>query len=252
MPSRGPTLTVVGQGRTVARFKDYELEYDASRYSVVAGEAVFEEAVKEANRASPYLAMSLEIAPEVIAKTLLALADANTGPMTEAIPASVSDLDTSIEEGVVRLLRAARDPLERRIVAPLVVEELVFRLLRSGAAATVRGAVGRDRDGDKIQAAMRFIRTNVARPLSVEDVARHVAMSASHFAHRFRAVARVTPMRYLKQLRLQEARTLLLSGTRVSEAAMRVGYESASHFTRDFKSHFGSTPGDYAQSFRQP
>ncbi|WP_437839863.1 AraC family transcriptional regulator N-terminal domain-containing protein [Sorangium sp. So ce1153] len=248
----GPTLTVVGQGRTTARFDDVELEYDASRYAVVAREAAFEEAVTEADSSSPYLAMSLEIPPDAIARMLLALADVSAEPAAEAASALVSDLDTPIEDAVVRLLRAIRDPVERRIVAPLALEELVFRLLRSEAAAMVRGAVRRDRDADKIQAAMRFLRANVERPLSVEEVARHVAMSPSHFAHRFRAVARVSPMRYLKQLRLDHARALLLSGLRGSEAAQRAGYESASHFTRDFKRHFGAAPGDYAARFRKP
>ncbi|WP_437612102.1 AraC family transcriptional regulator [Sorangium sp. So ce834] len=248
----GPALTVVGQGRTTARFDEIELEYDASRYAVVARDAAFEEAITEVDSASPYLAMSLEIPPDAIARVLLALADASAEPAAEAAPAVVSDLDAPIEDAVVRLLRAIRDPVERRIVAPLAFEELVFRLLRSEAAAMVRGAVGRDRDADKIQAAMGFLRANVERPLSVEEVARHVAMSPSHFAHRFRAVARVSPMRYLKQLRLQHARALLLSGLRASEAAQRAGYESASHFTRDFKRRFGAAPGDYAERFRKP
>ncbi|WP_104983479.1 AraC family transcriptional regulator [Sorangium cellulosum] len=247
----GPTLTVVGQGRTTARFSEHEIEYDASRYAVVAREVVFEEAVMEADSTSPYLAMSLEIPPDAIARMLLALADASAEPAADAAMALVSDLDTPIEDAVVRLLRAVRDPVERRIVAPLALEELVFRLLRSEAAAMVRSAVRRDRDADKIQAAMRFLRANVERPLSVEEVARHVAMSPSHFAHRFRAVARVSPMRYLKELRLQHARTLLLSGLRASEVAQRAGYESASHFTRDFKRCFGASPGDYAERLRK-
>ncbi|WP_437284675.1 AraC family transcriptional regulator N-terminal domain-containing protein [Sorangium sp. So ce406] len=247
----GPTLTVVGQGRTTARSDEVELEVDASRYAIMAREAVFEEAVTEADSTSPYLAMSLEIPPDAIARVLLALADVSAEPVAEAALAFVSDLDTPIEDAIVRLLRAIRDPVERRIVAPLALEELVFRLLRSEAAAMVRSAVGRDRDADKVHAAMRFLRANVERPLSVEDVARHVAMSPSHFAHRFRAVARVSPMRYLKQLRLQHARALLLSGLRASEAAQRAGYESASHFSRDFKRCFGAAPGDYAERFRK-
>ncbi|WP_437954744.1 AraC family transcriptional regulator [Sorangium sp. So ce119] len=247
----GPTLTVVGQGRTTARFDAVELEVDASRYAIIAREVVFEEAVMEADSTSPYLAMSLEIPPDAIARVLLALADVSAEPVAEAALAFVSDLDAPIEDAIVRLLRAIRDPVERRIVAPLALEELVFRLLRSEAAAMVRSAVGRDRDADKVHAAMRFLRANVERPLSVEDVARHVAMSPSHFAHRFRAVARVSPMRYLKQLRLQHARALLLSGLRASEAAQRAGYESASHFSRDFKRCFGAAPGDYAERFRK-
>ncbi|WP_437726107.1 AraC family transcriptional regulator N-terminal domain-containing protein [Sorangium sp. So ce861] len=248
----GPALTVVGQGRTTARFDEVELEVDASRYAVVARDAAFEEAITEVDSASPYLAMSLEIPPDAIARMLLALSDADAEPAAEAAPAVVSDLDAPIEDAVVRLLRAIRDPVERRIVAPLAFEELVFRLLRSEAAAMVRGAVRRDRDADRIQAAMRFLRANVERPLSVEEVARHVAMSPSHFAHRFRAVARVSPMRYLKQQRLQHARALLLSGLRASEAAQRAGYESASHFTRDFKRRFGAAPGEYAERSRKP
>jgi AraC-like DNA-binding protein len=93
---------------------------------------------------------------------------------------------------------------------------------------------------------MEYMRANAARSLSVEGIARQVAMSPSHFAHRFRAVARTSPMRYLKQVRLDEARALLLSGNlRVSEAANRVGYESPSHFTRDFKVTYGVAPAEY-------
>jgi AraC-like DNA-binding protein len=98
---------------------------------------------------------------------------------------------------------------------------------------------------------MRYLRDHAARTVSVDEVARHVAMSPSHFAHRFRAVARTSPMRYLKQVRLQNARALLVAdGLRVNEAAARVGYESASHFTRDFKSYFGAAPAEYQRRFR--
>jgi len=93
--------------------------------------------------------------------------------------------------------------------------------------------------------------SRLSEPLSVEQVARHVAMSPSHFAHRFRAIARVSPMRYLRELRLHEARALLLGGgLRASQAALRVGYDSASHFTRDFKGSFGLAPTEYVRRVR--
>jgi len=77
-------------------------------------------------------------------------------------------------------------------------------------------------------------------------------MSPSHFAHRFRAVVRMSPMRYVRQLRLQHARRWLVAdGLRVNEAATRAGYESTSHFTRDFKSEYGAAPGEYTKRFRQ-
>ena len=193
---------------------------------------------------------SVEVPCDVIAKTLLVLADADVVTASDHATAFVSRIDPALEDNVLRYLRASGDPIERRVLAPLAMEELVFRLLRTGAAAVLRSVVTRGRDVAPIQQAMLFMRERAMHPLTVDDVARHVGMSASHFAHRFRAVARTSPMRYLKQLRMQDARALLLAGgLRVSEVALRVGYESASHFTRDFKSCFGATPAEYMRRF---
>lgn len=246
-----PYVSVVAQGRKVARFGALELAYAPCTYLVVMGEGMMEGEVVEASPEAPYLSISVELPCELIAKTLLALADENAVPAAEPAPAFIAPADPAIKQMIVRYVRACEDPLERRIVAPLALEELVFRLLLTNAAAVLRGAVGRDRDADAIREAMKFIRERTARPLSVEDVARHVGMSPSHFAHRFRAVAQTSPMRYLKQLRLQEARALMLAdGLRVAEVAVRVGYESASHFSRDFKSYFGAAPAEYVRQLR--
>jgi len=89
------------------------------------------------------------------------------------------------------------------------------------------------------------------RPFSVDSIARQVAMSTSHFAHRFRVVARMSPMRFVKEVRLDAARALLLcKGARASEVALRVGYESPAHFARDFKRRFGASPARYARRLR--
>ncbi len=247
----GPTLKVVAQGRKLAHFGDLELHYEPRRYLVVTGEALFDAQVLETTPERPYLAVCLDLPPELIAKTLLTLADTDPTMSSEAPPAFVAPLDAALQSGVVRLLRAIGDPLERRVVAPLIIEELVFRLLRSDAATLLRRSVVRDADAIRIEEAMRFMRAHVSEPLSVAALALRVAMSPSHFAHRFRALARVSPMRYIKQLRLSRARELLLAdGLRVNEVAARVGYESTSHFTRDFRARFGAAPAAYARHFR--
>jgi AraC-like DNA-binding protein len=250
----GPRLVVAAQGRKVARFPQGELVYDANHYLVVTGGTQLEGNVVEASVEKPYLALCLELAPEVVARTLLKLADAaapSAPAAAQGVPAFVSPLDEPVAGGLVRLLHALEDPLESRVLAPLVLDELVFRLLRSDAAAFVRGAV---RKGDAgIQEAMHYMRENATRALTVEQVARHVGMSGSHFAHRFSAVARVSPMRFLKQLRLEAARELMLGqSVRAGDAAIQVGYESPSHFTRDFKQAFGSAPAQYVRRFRPP
>ncbi|HXK16341.1 MAG TPA: AraC family transcriptional regulator [Polyangiaceae bacterium] len=249
----GPRLIVAAQGRKIAAFPEGDLVYDANHYLVVTGGTQLEGRVVEASPEKPYLALCVSLAPEVVARTLLALADAAAAPTSPipppVVPAFVSPLDGPVAGGVVRLLHALEDPLERRVLAPLILNELVFRLLRSEAAAFVRSAV---REGDAgIQEAMRYMRENATRSLTVEQVARHVGMSASHFAHRFSAVARITPMRFLKQLRLEAARELMLGQSlRAGDAAVQVGYESPAHFTRDFKQAFGVAPAAYVRRFR--
>jgi len=240
--SHGPMLTVVAQGRKLVDVGGRTLEYSAGRYLLITGEISFAGQLLEASPERPYLAVCLNIPGDAVAKTLLALADDGEErpaftPQTDVPPAFVATLDARIRDAVVRLVRAVDDPLERRIVAPMIVDELVFRLLRSDGASIAKG--------------IRFIRDNAHRALSVAEVARHVAMSPSHFAHRFRAVARVSPMRYLKQVRMAEARQLMLAGgLRAGEAAARIGYESASHFARDFKAIFGASPATYVQRWR--
>jgi AraC-like DNA-binding protein len=244
-----PSLSLVVQGWKVSSYGGKRLVYDDTSYFVVTGEGEF---VGETNGDPTFLALCFAIPPEIIGETLLALADAEACTATEPEPAFVAPLDVDMAHSVLRLLRAERDPIERKILVPLIVREIVLRLLRSDAAAALRGAVGRDEESTKIGTALRFIRDNVGRPLAVEDIARHVAMSPSHFAHRFRAIVRVSPMRYVRQLRLQHARRWMIAdGLRVNEAATRAGYESTSHFTRDFKSAFGAAPGEYARRFRE-
>jgi AraC-like DNA-binding protein len=164
--------------------------------------------------------------------------------------AFVAPLDGPVCDAIYRLLVALDDPAERRVLAPLAIREILFRLLCSDAAAVLRQAAAPNGDRARVEAAMRFIEENAARPLSVAALARHVAMSASHFAHRFRDVASVTPMRFVRHVRLERARQLLLAdGLTAQQAADRVGYASAAHFTRDFKRQFGLAPRAYVREF---
>ena len=252
----GTRLIVIAQGRKVAQLRDKELVYDQSRYLIMTGETEIQGTVLEASTERPYLALCLELPAELVAKNLLAFADQEkSAPLPdEPTPidtslAFVSALDQPVTNAIVRLLGALEDPLERKVIAPLAMEELVFRLLRTSAAAVVRRTV---RPGDDaIREAMRYMRENARGTLSVEQVARHVGMSPSHFAHRFSAVARTSPMRFLKQLRLEAARDLMVTQQlRAGEAALRVGYESTSHFNRDFKAAYGAAPASYARQLR--
>jgi AraC-like DNA-binding protein len=244
-------LCVIVQGKKVSRVGGRELAYDADSYLVVTGELEYESMVVEASPERPYLTMLVQLPAEHVVETLLVLGDPSPDAAAPGGDAFVSRLDPAMIEILCRLLRTADDADERRVVAPLVMRELVFRLLRSGWAAELRRQAAQGGDHRRIARAMEFMRANLGRRLTVAAIARQVAMSPSHFAHRFRDVARTSPMTYLKHLRLHEARVLLVhEGLRPGEVAARVGYASATHFHRDFKGRFDLPPAAYASQFR--
>lgn len=245
-------LAVVAQGAKVCRIDDRTFRYDADTYLLFTGEAAFTSAIVEARPTKPYLSVSLALSAEDVVRTLLSLGQhADGAAKLDDAPAFAAPVEAPMVDALCRLIRTLGDADERRVVAPLILSELVFRLLRSEAATTVRAAAGRFSDQARIDQAMAFMRANLTRRLSVATVARHVAMSPSHFAHRFREVARTSPMHYLKQARLQAARLSLLNGGgSPAEVAARVGYQSAAHFSRDFKQLFTLPPATYARQFR--
>jgi AraC-like DNA-binding protein len=239
----GVTLGVVLQGAKRLRFGAHELAVDPTRLLVVTRDCEHASAVVDATPQRPYLGLSLCFGPERVARALLALAEAGGPTARESVPAFLLDCNRGIADALERLLQALADPLDRKLLAPLITDEILYRLLRTDAAAAVRAGVGPAADAHRILDAMQFMRQNHAAKLSVEQIARRTAMSPSHFAHRFRAIARVSPMRYLRDVRLDAARARLLgNGVRVSEVAVEVGFESPAHFTREFKRRFGVSP----------
>lgn len=238
----GTTVGAVLQGAKQLRIGNRALTVPAGRMIVVTRPCAYASSIVEASRQRPYLSMSLSFPPERVARALITLAEAGGPPSHDVSPAFLLDCDLGIAMALERLLRLVADPVEAKLLGPLIVDEILLRLLRTDAAATLRASVGSPADAQRILQAMQYIRENYAEKLRVDEVARRVAMSPSHFAHRFQAVARISPMRFLRQVRLDRARERLVSGARVSEVAMEVGFESPAHFTREFKRTFGFTP----------
>ncbi len=248
--SFGVTLTVVAQGAKVARFRDGELRYDTEHALLVTGPAEYEAAVVEATAERPYLALAFEIPASLVRQCVLALGENRTPPRPAEPDRRFHLVDAELLPLVGRVVSQINDELAD-LVLPPVLEELVLRLLRSPAGGWVVAAYQVGDDHERIQQAMRFIHDHLGVPLTVEAVADAVGMSASHFAHRFRSVAQVSPMAYHKRLRLLDARRRLLQpGIRIGEVASAVGYQSASHFMRDFRSLFGASPREFQRRIR--
>jgi AraC-like DNA-binding protein len=240
----GVTMGVALEGEKRLLLGGRELVLTGSRLVVITREREQVSAVLKAAPDRPYLGLCLCFRPELVARALVALADAGGGPPSEEkLPAFTLPVDAGIAGALERLLVSLADPIETKLLAPLAVEEILYRLLRSDAAATVRNGVGHAGDAERILEVMQFMQTHHAEKLSVERLAKRAAMSPSHFAHRFSAFARSSPMRFLREVRLERARLLLVEdGARVSEVALEVGFESPAHFTREYKRRFGVAP----------
>ncbi len=245
------TLAVILQGRKQVAFTDLTLSYEPGSFLFVTGERRYSSRIEDASEGRPYLSMAIELPPEEIAEVLFALSDAgldfedNDGDAQ----AVIGRLNPPIVDALTRLVVSLQDSVSRDILAPLAKKELLVHLLRGPVGATLRKAAAFD-DG-RIRRAVAFLDAHATERVTVERVAKHVSMSPSHFAHRFRDVVRMSPMQYVKHVRLQQARLLMLGeGLGAAEAGATVGYASPSHFARDFKGYFGAPPATYVQRFR--
>lgn len=244
-----PGIVVVLQGGKTVKLADQALSYDEMNYLVLGGETVCHGTVVRASSARPYLAIHLDLPPDALVKTFITLSETRAAHQFQKIKESfVTAVDSQVIEALTRLLPATDAAIDRNTIAPLVVEEIIIRLMRSDAATAIRDATAITRSAVRIHRSIQFIQANFYHPLSVSQLANQAAMSPSHYAHSFRQVAGVSPMRYLRDVRLDKARALLLGGSlRASEVAASVGFESTTHFAREFKRRFDTSPAEYVR-----
>lgn len=155
----------------------------------------------------------------------------------------VGEVDAALGDCVLRLARLLETPQDVSFLAPMIRREIYYRLLRSryGAAVAQLGRSGSHLQ--RIAAAIQQLKSNYHKPLQVEELARQAGMSASSFYAHFRAVTSMSPLQYQKQLRLMEARQIMLVEMRgAASTAYRVGYESPSQFSREYARMFGNPP----------
>jgi AraC-like DNA-binding protein len=164
----------------------------------------------------------------------------------------VSPLDMNLLDAVVRLARLLDSPAEAPILMPIITREIIYRLLIGAQGGRLRHLAILGGYTPDIARAIQRLRQDFDQPLRVEQLARNLGMSVSGFHHHFKAVTAMSPLQFQKQLRLQEARRLMLGeDLDATSAAYRVGYNDASHFNREYKSVFGVPPMRDVQRLRE-
>jgi AraC-like DNA-binding protein len=238
-----PSFCVIAQGSKEVLLGDSRYRYDPAHYLLVTVELPVVGQVLEASTERPYLSFRLELDPALVSSMLVEaghLASPNRGDV-RAI--DVSPLDADLLETVVRLVRLLDSPAEARVLRPLITRELVYRLLMGEQGNRLRHMALLGGQTDRIAEAVVRLRSELDRPLRIESLARELGMSVSGFHHHFKAVTAMSPLQFQKQLRLQEARRLLLGESLdAASAGYRVGYDDASQFSREYKRLFGQPP----------
>ena len=249
------SLCLVAQGRKRVRIGMVDYFYDPFHYLVMTRGLRFQAEILEASPLRPFFSLVLQVQPDLVTEVYDTINRLDPTLLSnESMPlmpdAHVTVLDRPLVGAVQRFLFALESDVERKLLAPMYLREIVYRLLRAEQRTRLLESVAQEVQGNAVTTAICFMKQEMHRPLTVRDLANAVNMSESRFAHIFKTSTGASPLQFLKQLRMEQANRLLMSGANVSEAADRVGYASLSHFICEFKRYFGDPPRTYARRLR--
>ena len=238
-----PSFCVIAQGSKEIFVGKERYQYDPEHYLLTTVELPVVSQVLEASRERPYLGVRVRLDPTSVGSVLV---ESNLPLPPERGDVKAMDtslLDASLLDVVVRLVRLLDSPTEARVLAPLIVREIIARLLLGAQGERLRHIAVLGGYTHHIARAVDLLRKDFKEPMRMERIAQELGMSVSGFQHQFKAVTAMSPLQYLKRLRLQEARRLMLGEhLDAASAGSRVGYEDAAHFSREYKSLFGLPP----------
>jgi AraC-like DNA-binding protein len=239
----GPAFCVIAQGSKEIFLGPERYQYDPAHYLLVTAALPLAGHVLEASPERPYLSLRLELDPSLVGSVIVEAGHPAPHRPANVRAIDVSALDAGLLDAVVRLVRLVDLPAEARFMAPLITREIIYRLLQGEQGARLRHMADPGGHTHRIASAIERLRRDFNQPLRIERLARELGMSVSGFHHHFKAVTALSPLQFQKQLRLQEARRLML-GEHLDDAAAahRVGYGNASHFNREYKRLFGLPP----------
>lgn len=252
------SLGVIVRGRRAVMADGAQYLYDQFSYLVISSYLHFQCQILEASPQEPFLSFVLQIEPALVRRVsadMLEQRGVAMPPLTDRADnidkCMVSALDGELMDSVLRFLRSLAAGPDRRVLAPLYLQEMVYRVLQREQSARLLQIAAQQAMGNPVAAALSYVADHLAEPLTVTALAAQVSLSTSAFSQLFRQMTGRSPYQFVKEMRLNRARELLLLGRLgVVDVSRTVGYTSASHFIKEFRGRFGTTPRDYADANR--
>ena len=244
-----PLVALVLQGGKRVTLGSDTFDFGAGDSLLVTADVPTVSQITRATLGTPYLAFVVELDLAVIAGLV---AEIGLAPFAAGRPVRVDPTEDEVADAAWRLIRLLDRPDAFPVLHAPLLRELHYWLLSGRHGGAIRALGIANSHARRIARAVALLRTDYAQPLRVEQLARAAGMSASAFHHHFRAATSLTPLQFQKQLRLIEARRLMLAdGVAIGAAAYAVGYESVPQFTRDYARMFGMPPGRDMRTVRQ-
>tara|TARA_R110000850_G_scaffold184895_2_gene310637 strand:- start:3464 stop:4423 length:960 start_codon:yes stop_codon:yes gene_type:complete len=244
-----PCLCFVIQGSKTVQLGDKEIAYSSLSYMASAVHLPVVGRIDHATPEQPYLAVKVSVDPQEVAGLILELGDKAPAAGQDAICPDMdcglcsAPMNTRMQGALYRLLSLLDSPEDIPILSPLARRELIYRALMGEMGPQMRRFAASDSQANRIARVIYALKERYAQPLKIRDLADAANMSESTLYHSFRQVTRMSPLQYQKKLRLHEARRLMLAeGLEAATASYRVGYESPSHFSREYSRMFGAPP----------
>jgi AraC-like DNA-binding protein len=238
-----PAFSVIAQGSKELYLGEERYRYDPYHYCLGTVELPVSSQIIEASWERPYLSLRMELDPTLVGAVMTELGHTARSMRSDAKALHVGPMDVGLLDAVVRLVRLVDAPTEAPILMPLIKREIICRLLLGEQGDRLRHIAIMGGYTTPIARAIDQLRQNFDQQLRIDDVAQEIGLSVSSFHHQFKAVTTLTPLQFQKQLRLQEARRLMLGeDLDAVSTAYRVGYNDASHFNREYKRLFGLPP----------
>lgn len=238
-----PSLCIVVQGMKNVLLAQERFTYGPADYLIASVNLPITGQVTEASPDVPYLALKLEFTPNEILEVLRDSQIEVDQKEKAKRGMYVSQIESSLLDAVTRLARLLDNPNDIPVLAPLITKEIIYRVLQGKHGVTLGQIAIEGSSTYQISDVIEHIMNNYDQSFRIEDLAEIGNMSVSSLHRQFKVVTAMSPIQFQKQLRLQEARRLLLSeSTDATEAAFRVGYESPSQFSREYSRMFGLPP----------
>ena len=245
-----PALCIVAQGAKTVMLGEESYDYDPARMMIFSLDLPIAAMIRTASVAQPYLSLRLDFDLARLAELILQVYPDGVPLLREQRAVYVAQANEAIIDAAARLVALAAQPEDAALLAPLIVDEILIRLLRSPFGGRL-AQMGRA-ESHRVARVVSWIREHYDQPIRIDSMAELAHMSASSLHQQFKSFTSMSPLQFQKTLRLQEARRLMLAtGIDASLAGQRVGYLSASQFSREYARHFGSAPTRDMSRLRQ-